>query len=117
MNPIFLLFIKKFFLKLYGRPYIVHFGNIVTLFDVIIRFPRIFTFGAFFVDNYFEMPPDISYGLQECPCHTADIIQELFDEYELLDDEENYEDGWPAVQACLEPHDIDSILNEDELIS
>ena len=65
------------------------------------------------------MSPDVSYGLQECPWHTADIIQELFvetgrsEEDELLDDEENDEDGWPAVQACLEPHDIDSVLNED----
>ena len=46
-------------------------------------------------------------------------MQELFvetgcsEEDELLDDEENDEDGWPAVQACLEPHDIDSVLNED----
>ena len=46
-------------------------------------------------------------------------MQELFvetgssDEDELLDDEENDEDGWPAVQVCLEPHDMDSVLNED----
>ena len=67
MNPIFFIFQINILLKLYGSQCIVNFGHIVTLFDVIIRFPRIFTFGAFFVNNYFEMSPDVSYGLQECP--------------------------------------------------
>ena len=58
---------------------------------------------------------------------TADILQALFveggssDEDEPLDDAETDEDGWPAIQAlskansCLEPHEIDSVLHQEEV--